>query len=78
MDAIQAQFRQLLDAVAIDAVALTDAFGFTDRELTSALGSYDGRAYERLWEAVQKNPLNNAAGRKEIDVSSKCALIIIC
>ncbi|CAO3600416.1 unnamed protein product [Absidia cylindrospora] len=67
LDGIQAQFRQLLDQVAENAVPLTDAFGFTDRELTSALGSYDGRSYERLWEAVQKNPLNNEAGRKEID-----------
>ncbi|KAI8333898.1 hypothetical protein BC941DRAFT_495711 [Chlamydoabsidia padenii] len=67
LDAIQAQFRQLLDNVAVNAVPLTDAFGFSDRELASALGSYDGRAYERLWEAVQKNPLNNEAGRKEID-----------
>ncbi|SAM07001.1 hypothetical protein [Absidia glauca] len=53
---------QLANLVSID-----HAFAFTDRELTSALGSYDGRAYERLWEAVQKNPLNNPAGRKEID-----------
>lgn len=49
---------------------LTDAFGFSDRQLNSALGRYDGRAYEALWEAVQKNPINHdEAQRAQLTVS---------
>lgn len=40
------------------AIGLTDAFGFTDWELNSALGVYDGSAYEALWERAQTEPLN--------------------
>ncbi|KAF7307878.1 Acyl-coenzyme A oxidase [Mycena kentingensis (nom. inval.)] len=39
-------------------IGLTDAFGFTDWELDSALGGMDGRAYEALWERAQSEPLN--------------------
>ncbi|KAF8591665.1 acyl-CoA oxidase [Ramaria rubella] len=42
------------------AIGLTDAFGFTDWELDSALGMKDGRAYEALWERAQLEPLNRA------------------
>ncbi|KAI8069610.1 acyl-CoA dehydrogenase/oxidase C-terminal [Gongronella butleri] len=64
---IQAAYRQLIATVVKDAIAYTDAYQFGDNELGSALGAYDGRAYERLWEAAQKNPLNTEAGRKDID-----------
>jgi len=37
---------------------LTDAFGFTDYELDSALGVYDGKAYENLFKRAQLEPLN--------------------
>ncbi|KAI0341183.1 acyl-CoA oxidase [Trametopsis cervina] len=39
-------------------VGLTDAFGFSDWELDSALGVYDGKVYEALWERSQREPLN--------------------
>ncbi|TFK48180.1 acyl-CoA oxidase [Heliocybe sulcata] len=45
-------------AVLPEAIRLTDAFGFTDWELDSALGVYDGNVYEALWEEVQTEPLN--------------------
>ena len=35
-----------------DAILLTDAFDFTDQCLNSALGCYDGHAYERTRVAV--------------------------
>ncbi|KAF9262889.1 peroxisomal oxidase [Marasmius fiardii PR-910] len=41
-----------------EAIGLTDAFGFTDWELNSALGVYDGQVYKALWERVQEEPLN--------------------
>lgn len=41
-----------------DAVAITDGFDFHDKSINSALGSYDGNAYERLFEAALKHPLN--------------------
>lgn len=35
-----------------------DAFDFTDKSLNSALGSYDGQVYQRLYEWAQKSPTN--------------------
>ncbi|KAG2181992.1 hypothetical protein INT43_006918, partial [Umbelopsis isabellina] len=58
-------YRSLLKKVAKEAVPLTDAFGFSDRVLGSALGRKDGRAYEALWEAVQRNPVNHDKWKKE-------------
>ncbi|KAL5478962.1 hypothetical protein ACEPAI_2249 [Sanghuangporus weigelae] len=43
-----------------EAVSLSDAFGFTDWELDSALGVYDGRVYNALWDRVQTEPLNKS------------------
>ncbi|KAF1806257.1 acyl-CoA dehydrogenase/oxidase C-terminal [Mucor lusitanicus] len=52
------KYREAIAKISNNAVPLTDGFGFTDRELNSALGKQDGRAYEALWDAVQKNPVN--------------------
>ncbi|KAL0578790.1 hypothetical protein V5O48_003202 [Marasmius crinis-equi] len=41
-----------------EAIGLTDAFGFTDWELDSALGVFDGQVYKALWERAQTEPLN--------------------
>ncbi|KAH7928004.1 acyl-CoA oxidase [Leucogyrophana mollusca] len=41
-----------------DAIGLTDAFGFSDWALDSALGVHDGRVYEALWNRAQAEPLN--------------------
>lgn len=48
-----------------EAVQITDAFGFSDFELGSALGRYDGRVYETLWEEVKKDPVNVEIGLRE-------------
>ncbi|OJA09913.1 hypothetical protein AZE42_12679, partial [Rhizopogon vesiculosus] len=37
---------------------LTDAFGFLDWSLDSALGVSDGRVYEAVWQRVQMEPMN--------------------
>jgi len=41
---------KLLVEIRPDALGLVDAFEITDNTLNSALGNYDGRAYERLWK----------------------------
>ncbi|OAX35166.1 hypothetical protein K503DRAFT_785271 [Rhizopogon vinicolor AM-OR11-026] len=41
-----------------NAIGLTDAFGFLDWSLDSALGVSDGRVYEALWQRVQMEPMN--------------------
>ncbi len=42
-----------------DAVALVDAWGLPDELLNSALGSYDGDVYNRLYTmAKEREPLN--------------------
>ncbi|KAJ7054627.1 peroxisomal oxidase [Mycena amicta] len=48
----------LLLCAVLEIIGLTDAFGFTDWELDSALGVFDGRAYEAFGKRVQDEPLN--------------------
>ena len=48
-----------------ESVQITDAFGFTDYELGSVLGRYDGRVYETLWEEVKKDPVNTEIELRE-------------
>jgi Acyl-CoA oxidase len=50
---------QIIEMTPQEAVQITDAFGFTDYELGSVLGRYDGRVYETLWEEVKKDPVNS-------------------
>lgn len=64
------QYRASIAQISENAVPLTDSFGFTDRELNSALGRSDGRAYEALWEAVQRNPVNSEQENAKLSVSS--------
>ncbi|CAB1107019.1 unnamed protein product [Ectocarpus sp. CCAP 1310/34] len=40
------------------AVSLVDAWDLSDFQLNSALGRFDGRAYEALLETTERNPLN--------------------
>jgi len=41
-----------------DAAALVDAFEFSDNILNSAIGKYDGRVYEALFQSALESPLN--------------------
>ncbi|KAJ7066323.1 peroxisomal oxidase [Mycena amicta] len=54
-----------------EVIGLTDAFGFTDWELDSALGVFDGRAYEALWKRVQDEPLNRTEVTEAYEESIK-------
>ncbi|KFQ46965.1 Peroxisomal acyl-coenzyme A oxidase 2, partial [Nestor notabilis] len=58
MDMVTASYLDLLAVIRKDAVPLVDAFDFTDKTLNSALGSYDGQVYQRLYEWAQKSPTN--------------------
>ncbi|CAG4986312.1 unnamed protein product [Parnassius apollo] len=55
---LQRRYIGLMEKIRPNAVGLVDAFDFRDEILNSALGAYDGRAYERLMEEAMKSPLN--------------------
>lgn len=46
-------------------IGLTDAFGFDDWELDSALGRYDGRVYEDLLARAKRDSAINAGEEAE-------------
>lgn len=69
VDMARRAFLDLLPLIRKDAILLTDAFDYTDHCLNSALGCYDGHAYERLFEWAQNSPANtqeNPAYKKYI------------
>jgi acyl-CoA oxidase len=49
----------------IEAVQITDAFKFSDFELGSVLGRFDGRVYETVMEEVKRDPVNSEVGLRE-------------
>ncbi|KAG0083191.1 acyl-coenzyme A oxidase [Podila epicladia] len=55
---LRQQIKSLQEQIADDAVTLMDAFDFPDHYLDSALGSYDGNAYQHLWDCAQKADIN--------------------
>ncbi|KAJ8735314.1 hypothetical protein PYW07_006934 [Mythimna separata] len=55
---LQIAYEALLSKIRPNAVGLVDAFDLRDELLHSALGSYDGRVYERLMEEALKSPMN--------------------
>ena len=56
--AARAHVRALLLKIRPEAVALADSWDFSDHYLNSAIGSSDGRVYERLMAAAEREPLN--------------------
>jgi acyl-CoA oxidase len=48
----------LLQSLRKVAVNIVDAFDIPDASLKSTLGAFDGRVYERMFEAAMKGPLN--------------------
>eukprot|EP00756_Hemistasia_phaeocysticola_P023045 Hpha_TRINITY_DN15868_c2_g3::TRINITY_DN15868_c2_g3_i2::g.192178::m.192178/K00232/E1.3.3.6, ACOX1, ACOX3; acyl-CoA oxidase len=54
------RINELLAEIRPDAVALTDGFGFSDYDLKSTLGRYDGNVYEAIYEEARRSPLNQA------------------
>jgi acyl-CoA oxidase len=57
---IRQEIRSLLRVIRPDAVGLAESYGWPDFLLNSALGSSDGRAYERMVESLLNDPLNNS------------------
>ncbi|CAN6460260.1 unnamed protein product [Victoria cruziana] len=54
------QLRSLYSQVRPNAVALVDAFNYTDHFLGSTLGRYDGNVYPSLYQEAWKEPLNDS------------------
>ncbi|KAF9111552.1 hypothetical protein BGX27_004774 [Mortierella sp. AM989] len=55
---LRQQIKTLQEGLADDVVGLVDAFDFSDHVLGSALGKADGNAYQHLWDAAQKEEIN--------------------
>ncbi|KAL7736955.1 hypothetical protein ACLKA6_008816 [Drosophila palustris] len=55
---LQTRLETALTKLRPDAVAIVDGFDFSDRQLNSTIGSFDGNAYERLFDAALKSPMN--------------------
>lgn len=55
---MQQRVKELLAIIRLDAVALVDAFDYSDALLGSVLGRYDGNVYESMFEWAKKSPLN--------------------
>jgi len=62
------QLRETLFAeIRPDAIGLADANRFSDNTLRSALGRYDGRVYETMYEwATKKNSFKDPPGMEHI------------
>ncbi|KAM4023059.1 peroxisomal acyl-coenzyme A oxidase 2-like [Anomaloglossus baeobatrachus] len=60
LDMATTAYLGLLAQLRKDAVLLVDAFDYTDEQLLSAIGTYDGNVYHNLLEWAQKNPENKA------------------
>lgn len=54
-----------------NAVSIVDGFDIPDKILCSALGSYDGNVYERLFAEAQKSPLNQEPVNKSFHLYLK-------
>ncbi|KAM0754099.1 acyl-CoA oxidase [Meredithblackwellia eburnea MCA 4105] len=69
IESLRAQINTLAQKILPEAIGLTDAFGFSDWDLGSELGKYDGRAYENLLEKAKRDLDDNvgdAAKRKQL------------
>ena len=60
---IREQVNVLLEQLSPDAIALTDAWNFTDASLCSALGMKDGNVYETIMSWTRQLPINVNAER---------------
>ncbi|KAL4713845.1 hypothetical protein ACJJTC_015499, partial [Scirpophaga incertulas] len=59
VEVMKRRYEDLLEDIRPNAVGLVDAFDYRDEILSSTLGAYDGRVYERLMAEALKSPLNN-------------------
>ncbi|KAH6863642.1 acyl-CoA dehydrogenase/oxidase C-terminal [Alternaria alternata] len=61
LDLIRSLVNGLLGQLLPEAIALTDAWDFSDASLCSALGMYDGNVYENIMRWVDQLPINQKA-----------------
>ncbi|KAG2893428.1 hypothetical protein PC115_g18467 [Phytophthora cactorum] len=64
---VHQQLQKLLSPVRRNAVRLTDAWDFSDFELNSTIGRYDGDIYRALVEQTKREPLNASEMVDEYD-----------
>jgi hypothetical protein len=57
---------ELLAELRPDAVAIVDAFGFSDAVLQSTIGRADGGAYEALYATALRSPLNDPRFQQQL------------
>jgi len=62
---IRSQVDILLSGLAPEAIALTDAWNFSDASLLSAIGQKDGNVYETLLSWTRQIPINQANGKMD-------------
>merc|ERR1711957_162028 len=55
---IKETINELMTEIRPDAIAITDAFDYSDNLLKSSIGGHDGNVYENLFDAAQKSELN--------------------
>ena len=55
---LREKVRDLLGEVRTEAVGIVDSFNKSDFTMRSALGRYDGKYMEALWEWAQREPAN--------------------
>ena len=60
MDMVRCRMTELLAEIRPNAVALVDAFDFSDHVLGSVLGRFDGNVYENLYKWAKDSPLNQS------------------
>ncbi|XP_072259321.1 peroxisomal acyl-coenzyme A oxidase 1 [Pyxicephalus adspersus] len=58
IEQVEQRVKDLLAVIRPNAVALVDAFDYSDTQLSSVLGRYDGNVYENMFEWAKKSPLN--------------------
>ncbi|CAD5123903.1 DgyrCDS12210 [Dimorphilus gyrociliatus] len=58
LDVIRERHCEYLTSLRKDVIPLVDAFDMEDEQLKSAIGCYDGWAYDRLYNEAQISPLN--------------------
>ncbi|KAL1492606.1 hypothetical protein ABEB36_010843 [Hypothenemus hampei] len=71
IELLQSWLEELLKVLRPNAVGLVDSFDICDEVLSSALGSYDGNVYERLFQAAQQSPLNAEPVNKSFELYLK-------
>uniref|UniRef100_A0A7S1UDT1 Acyl-CoA oxidase C-terminal domain-containing protein n=2 Tax=Phaeomonas parva TaxID=124430 RepID=A0A7S1UDT1_9STRA len=67
VEAARKQLLRTMSEIKKVSLPLVDAFDFSDFELKSALGRFDGRVYEALMESTAANPMNGRAFAAKID-----------